>query len=113
MKTQELPIYRATYQLLEQITTIARNFPRDLKISLAGKLQDECVELVVGVYRANFARQGRKALLERVLERVQTLELLIRLCSDMRLITTKKQAALVELTDSIGRQAQGWWRASA
>ena len=112
MKTKSLPIYRATYQLLELVVGIARNFPRDLKISLAGRLQDECVELVVCVYRSNFARHGRKELIEKALERVQTLELLIRLCHDMRLINNKSHAALIELTDSIGRQATGWWKAS-
>jgi hypothetical protein len=112
MKTSELPIYRVTYQLLERITKYARNFPRDMKLSLAGRLQQECVELVLNVYRANAARQGRAQYINVVLERVQVVELLIRLCRDLHLVSTAQYAAVIELTDQIGRQAQGWRKAS-
>ena len=112
MKAKELPIYRVTYQLLEKVTQFARNFPRDMRLSLAGRLQEESVELVLNVYRANTARQGRREILGRILERVQVLELILRLCRDMRLISIKQHASVIELTDQIGRQAYGWPKSS-
>jgi len=113
VKAKELPIYRVTYQLLEQVTKFARNFPRDMRLSLAGRLQEECLELVLLVYRANAARQGRRQIIGGILERVQVLELMLRLCRDLHLISTKQYASVVELTEQIGRQAYGWQRSSA
>jgi len=42
------------------------------------------------------------------MERMQVIELLVRLSKDMRLINIKAFSETVALTDSIGRQAQGW-----
>ncbi len=50
---QHLPIYKVTYELLQQITKVTKDFPRDFKHSLAVKLRDEVVDLVVFVYKAN------------------------------------------------------------
>jgi hypothetical protein len=44
---QHLPIYKVTYDLLVQITTITRSSPKDFKHSLAAKLREEAVDLVV------------------------------------------------------------------
>ena len=112
MQTNELPIYRVTYQLLERITQYSRNFPRDMKLALAARLQQECVELVLNVYRANVSRSGRRQFITIVLERVQVVELIIRLCRDLHLISIKQYATVAELTDQIGRQAYGWQQSS-
>lgn len=108
MRTQDLPIYRATYQLLERTAQLSKEFPRNYKLSLAVRLQDECTDMVMDVYRANAAREGRRELVARILERRQVVELILRLCRDLRLISTRQFASVIELTESIGRQAYGW-----
>jgi hypothetical protein len=50
-----LPIYKVTYQLLVLATEITRHMPRDFKASMGGKIREECLELVVLIYRANAA----------------------------------------------------------
>jgi hypothetical protein len=50
---QHLPIYKSTYELLQHITRLTKEFPRDYKHSLAAKLRDEAVDLVVFIYKAN------------------------------------------------------------
>lgn len=52
-QTKELPIYKLTYDLLMMITQSTKNFPKDYKFSLAQKLREECIDMVVCVYRAN------------------------------------------------------------
>lgn len=108
MKAQDLPIYRATYRLLEKVAHYSKHFPRNYKLSLAGRLQDECTEMVMDVYRANAARAGRREIVERILERVRVVELMLRLCRDLRLISIKQFANVIEMTEAIGRQAYGW-----
>ena len=105
---KHLPIYKATYNLLEAITRVTRHYPKEFKFSLGQKLRDEAVELVVFIYKANGFRRDRAQYLQAVLERLQVIELLLRLSKDMRLVNVKQFASTVEATDSIGRQAQGW-----
>jgi hypothetical protein len=100
---QHLPIYKATYDLLNLITQKTRNFPRDFKYSLGDKIRNECIELVVHIYKANSSRD-KTPFLENILERMQVIQLLIRLSKDMHLINVESFAQIVMLTDSISRQ---------
>lgn len=104
-----LPIYKVAYDLLDAITDLAKNMPRDFKASIGGKLRDECVEIVVLIFRANTSRE-KAPHLESLIERLQVTELLLRLSRDKRLISTGQYAKTVELTTSIGKQASGWRR---
>jgi len=55
-QTTHLPIYKVAYDLLGLITDLVRNMPRDSKQTIGGKINQECVEIVVLIFRANFAR---------------------------------------------------------
>jgi hypothetical protein len=105
----DLPIYKVTYDLLGLIVQVARNMPRDVKQQLGGDLRGECVRIVVLIFRANVARDKAPHLLELV-ERVQVVQLLVRLAHDLRFIPQKQYAAAIALTDQVGKQANGWRR---
>jgi hypothetical protein len=105
--TSELPIYKVAYDLLDAITDLARNMPRDFKQSIGGKLRDECVEIVTLIFRANCARE-KASHIETLLERLQVAELLLRLSRDKQLISTGQYAKAIKLTDQVGKQAGGW-----
>lgn len=53
----DLPIYKVAYDLLDAITNLAKNMPRDFKQSIGGKLRDEAVEITVLIFRANCAQE--------------------------------------------------------
>lgn len=106
-----LPIYKVAYDLLDVITDLSKNMPRDFKVSIGGKLRDECVEIVTLIFRANVARE-KSAHLDTLIERLQVSELLLRLSRDKRLISTGQYSKAVELTTSIGKQASGWRRSA-
>lgn len=108
----ELPIYKVAYDLLDAITDLTKNMPRDFKASIGGKLRDECVEIVVLIFRANVA-QEKTAHLVKLVERLQVAELLLRLSRDKRLISTKQYAVSIKLTESIGKQANGWRKSTS
>lgn len=108
----QLPIYKVTYDLLVLITKLTATMPRDFKRSLGDDLRKECVTLSILVYRANSARNKVPHLVE-LLERLQVVELTLRLSVDMRLIARGQYAAAIELTDKIGKQAQGWKKHAA
>jgi len=107
-----LPIYRVTYELLQVVTRITKDMPRDYKQSLGNKIREECVELTVLIYRANCSREKRPHI-EALQEHLQVATLLIRLSKDMKLISTGQFAQTIELTDQIGRQASGWFKSAS
>jgi hypothetical protein len=111
-KYKHLPIYKLTYDLLTAITKETRQFPKDFKYSLGTKIRDEAVGLVVFIYKANSSRENREENVCLILERLQIIELLLRLSKDMRLLSVEAFASLVTLTDDINRQASGWLRSS-
>ena len=108
----KLPIYLKTQQLLQLVIELSRNFPRDLKNSLGGKLRDECCDLMVLIFRANCSREKAPLLLD-LQERLEVVILILRVCKDLRAISTAQHSRTIELTDDIGRQANGWRKHSA
>lgn len=108
---KHLPIYQVTYSLLEAIVKASATFPKAFKYNLGNKLRDESAELVVFVYKAN-SNHKKTDFINQILERIQVLELLLRLCKDLRLLTVKSFSEIVTLTDNIARQAQGWLKFS-
>jgi hypothetical protein len=105
---KHLPIYKTTYDLLETVTRKTTVFPRDFKYSLGDKIRNECIELVIFIYKANTLRQQRKEYLQQILERVQVIELMLRLAKDLHLFNVAAFSEIVLLTDSLARQTQGW-----
>ncbi len=109
---RHLPIYRLTYELLQRVMVVTKEFPREYKFTLGQKIKEEVIEMVVLIYRAN-SSVNKISHIEAMLERLQVVELLFRLCHDLRLMPTNSYASVVEKTESLGKQAQGWKRASA
>lgn len=104
-----LPIYQAACDLFSAITDLVANMPRDYKRTIGSKIGDECLEIVVLVFRANCAQDKSPHLLLLV-EKLQICELLLRFSRDKRLISTGQYAKAIKITDSIGKQANGWRR---
>jgi len=107
----ELPIYKQAYDLLDAMTDLVKNMPRDFKASIGSKLRDECVEIMLLIFRANVSRDKVKHI-EDLIERLQVAELLLRLSRDKRMISIAQYAKVVKMTTGIGKQAGGWRRYS-
>lgn len=108
----QLPIYKLAYKLLDLAVDVTRNIPRDFKRLIGEKVREECVELTVLIFKANVSRD-KVPHIEKLLERLQVVELLLRLSKDKRFISVGQFADAVDITNQIGRQAGGWKRASA
>jgi hypothetical protein len=110
---KHLPIYKTTYELLEAVVRATKNFPRDFKYTLGDKIRTEVIDLVVFIFKANATKEKRVENATKIIERIQVIELLIRLTKDMRLINVKQFSEIVFLSDSLGRQASGWIKHTA
>ena len=90
---QHLPIYKQTYDILLRTMTATKDFPREYKYTLGQKIKDELIELVVMIYRANSAADKAQHI-ESIVERVQAIQLTMRLSHDMKILPRRHYAAL-------------------
>lgn len=106
-----LPIHKAAFDLLNLALDLTRNIPRDFKVLLGAKLRDECLEVMVLIGRANMAAD-KKNQLTTLVERVHVIEYLVRVLKEKRFISIPQHASAIELTESIGKQANAWKRST-
>ena len=52
---RNLPIYKATYQLLKLVAEMTRSIRKEYRLTLGVQVKDECAAMVVDVYRASAA----------------------------------------------------------
>jgi len=103
----QLPIYRAAEGLLDVVTDVVTNMQRDFKRSIGEKINVECIEIIVLVYRANVAADKSPHLSD-LIERLQVINLLLRLGFNKRKVDKGAYGRAIELTTSIGKQANAW-----
>jgi len=103
----ELPLYRACYDLLGVVSDVIRNMRRDIKTALGARILDSCIALDLHLRQANID-QDKEPELARLLERLEVIELIARVCRDKGWIPAKHYADIVERTQSIGRQTNAW-----
>lgn len=106
---QELDIYKAADQLLALALQVQAQVPRNYRVAVGQRISNECADILLSVARANIARgESRLTHIARLQEHLEAATILLRASHNLRLISTKAWAASVELTDSVGKQANGW-----
>lgn len=108
----KLPIYKAAYDLLSVAMDYVQNMPRSIKPVLGKHVSKSCLELVILIAKANAAK-NKVPYLDTMIERLEELQIILRLCHDKRFISRAQYAKGVELTASVGKQANGWRNYSA
>lgn len=101
-----LPIYKQSYELLNQAVHVTKDFPREFKFTVGQRLRDEILQLLVLIYRAN-GRREKEPVIAEILQNILVVELLTQLCHDMRVLPKKHYPSLVLLTESLAKQAEG------
>ncbi len=106
----ELPVYKATYDLLLAIFQFTSHFTKEYKYTVGESLKKETIELITLIYRAN-SRKDKTETLQTAREHIEVIRLLIRLVKDMRQISLKKFVAVNEQVENVSRQLTGWQKA--
>ena len=108
----DLPVFKDVYKLTLRIFELTMGFSREFKHSLGQDMKRDCLTLLRDIYRIN--RSHNKApLFDAFLDDFELLKLEIRLCADLKLLSLVRQAELMELTDTIGKQITGWRNSSS
>jgi hypothetical protein len=60
----DLPVYKATYDLLLAIFQFTKDFSKDYKYTVGESIKKETLELLTLIYRANVKRDKNEVLIE-------------------------------------------------
>lgn len=105
--SEELPIFRDTYELLLRLIELKQQLPRLHRYDLGSRMVDYGLNMAELIREANTTREKGPAL-ERFLLCHGNLTMVLRACSDLRIIDSKKHAQLTLLLVRIGKQATAW-----
>ena len=106
----DLPVYKATYDLLLAIFRFTKDFNKEYKYTVGESLKKETMELLTLIYRANVKRNKVEVLRE-AKERIEVIRLFIRLMKDMQQISIKHFIQINEKVENVSKQLSGWQKA--
>ncbi|MCE1190246.1 MAG: four helix bundle protein [Ignavibacteria bacterium] len=104
---EELPVYKASYDLLLMIFSLTKNFQKDYKYTIGESLKNEVVDVVTSIYRANSSDEKRSHL-SRAREGIEVIRLYVRLLKDLHQINVKQLVAINVHIENISKQLTGW-----
>ena len=103
----ELPVYKATYDLLLGIFRFTKEFGKEYKYTVGESLKKETIALLTLIYRANVKRDKQEVLHE-ARERIEVIRLFIRLMRDMHQISIKQFVQINISVENVSKQLSGW-----
>ena len=103
----ELPVYKATYDLLLEVFRFTKTFSKEYKYTVGESLKKETMDLITLIYRAN-TKMEKFNVLQEARERVEVIRLFIRLLRDLRQISLKKFVFINQQVENVSKQLTGW-----
>jgi hypothetical protein len=103
----DLPVYKATYDLLISIFLFTKDFKREYKYTVGESLKKETIEMLVLIYKAN-AQYDKKEVLQDAKEHIEVVRLLIRLMKDLHQISLEKFVKINQAVENVSKQLAGW-----
>ncbi|MCA9358115.1 four helix bundle protein [Candidatus Kaiserbacteria bacterium] len=110
--TNNLPVYKESYDLIEELFRYVKEFNREYKYTLGERVKTEMIALVIDIYRANSSIEKRGEHIKSARERVEVIRLLLRLLRDLRQLPLEKFVSLNVKIESVSRQLTGWLKKS-
>jgi hypothetical protein len=103
----ELPVYKATYDLLLAIFQFTKDFSKEYKYTVGESLKKETIELLTLIYRVN-TRYQKSDVLQMAREQIEVIRLLIRVMKDMKQINLQKFVKINQAVENVSKQLSGW-----
>ena len=104
-KAEDLPIFKAAYDLLERLIELSKELPKFFRYSLGSRMVDLSLDLLGLIYRANMSVADRQQTLTNLLIDYRQLQMLLRVCYRQKALSSGRYAEMINLLDTIGRQA--------
>ena len=100
----QLPVYKATYDLLLYVYQIGKNVQRDYRYTLGETLKKDLIMILTLIYRANSTRQKVETIIE-AREKLVAVKLQLRLLHDLKQLSLKNYANASLMTESLSKQS--------
>lgn len=104
-----LPIYKAAYSLMLDVSRMMPDLPRDCRYSLGQDLRSKIMEIIICVYRANRVRI-KYDIISKMQEAIIEAQVYIRVMCDLKYISERKYILLSDQTVEISKQLSAWSR---
>ncbi|MCK4824130.1 four helix bundle protein [bacterium] len=107
---EKLPVYKKALDLVVYIEKIVQNFSRYHKYTVGTELRNLSRRILMLIAKAN-AKQERKATLLEIIEKLEELKILVRICKEIKVFRSFKSfeftsKSVIEVT----KQCEGWLR---
>jgi len=106
----ELKIFQKTYDFLLWVKPTVQRFAKVHKYSLGIQLENETIELLKQIVRANFKREDKKEFIEECFIHYELIKILIRLSKDYKLLSIKQYEFAAKELEEIGKLLGGWYK---
>ncbi len=105
----ELPVFKASYDLLINVFKLTANFTREFKYTIGERIKNETLELIILVYRANTVKSKTETI-QKAREQIEMIRLLIRVLKDLHQISLKSFVIINKQIENVSKQLTGWHR---
>jgi len=106
-KYDELPVYKASYDLLLEIFRFTKEFNKEFKYTVGESLKKETMDLLTLIYRAN-SRESKRETIILAREKIEVIRLFIRLMKDLKQISLNRFVRVNKKVESVSKQLTGW-----
>ena len=104
-----LPILNKTSDAYKLWQTYVRNFPKDLRYTLGGKIDLLFIDIIESLFAASYLiREQKLPHLQRATLKLDLLKFFLQLSWECKALDSKKFSAISELTVEVGKMLGGW-----
>ena len=108
---EELPVYKASYDLLQEIYRATATVPRDIRFTLLKDVKHSMMALMVNIYKANRHRD-KQPYIAAASDSLIEARLGLRLMKDLHALGLKQFARLSQMSAEVSKQLAGWQKYS-
>ena len=108
MVSEELPIYKDTYDLVRLFIDYTGQFPKRFKYTLGERLLTKSLNLFTHIQKANRFKENRAKHLDDFLVDFADVKTIVRFCNELRIFSIRQEADSTKLMISIEKQAISW-----
>lgn len=102
-----LPVYKASYDLLVDLFQFTKSFNREYKYTIGESIKNEIIAMITNIYRAS-SGYSKKEKIQSARENIETIRLFLRLTKDLKQINLKTFVQLNEQIESVSKQLTAW-----
>jgi len=108
MLSEDLQIYRDTFELCKMMYKAMPNVPKQARYGEYGRAVSMALEALDQIYVANSSREERPAALTRYLQLIGGVRSRVRLFKELMVLSARQTVNMMFLIDKVSKQATGW-----